>query len=61
MLQELWLSSGSPFQTVSATEEKRCATILVCDIGTVSKSISADLIHGMARMALMWRADSLVD
>ena len=37
------MASGSPFQSVGATDEKRRGAVLVCDLGTVSKSISADL------------------
>ena len=43
MLSVLRMDSGSPFQTVGAAEEKRRATLLDCDLGTVSVSISADL------------------
>ena len=42
------MDSGSPFQTVCAAEEKRCAAVLVRELDTVSKSISADL-SSMAR------------
>ena len=37
------MESGNPFQTVGAAEEKRCAAVLVRDLDTVSKSISANL------------------
>ena len=37
------MASGSPFQTVRAADEKRRDAVLIHDLGTVSKSISADL------------------
>ena len=39
----LLMDSGSAFQTVGAAEEKWRVPVLVRDLGTVSKSISADL------------------
>ena len=42
ILSEFQIVSGRPFHTDGAAEEKRCATVLVHDLGTVSKSISAD-------------------
>ena len=62
MLPELRMAGISPFQTVDAAEGKSCAAVLASDIGTVSKSISADLspqrgTYGSKCSA----ADSLVD
>ena len=43
ILSVLRMDSGSQFKTVGAAEEKRRAAVLVRDLGTVSKFISADL------------------
>ena len=43
MLPELRMASGGLFQTDGTAEEKGRAAVLVCDFGTVSKSISTDI------------------
>ena len=51
MMPQLWMASGSLFQTVGTAEEKRHAAILEHNPGTVSKSISAWLIEPVCFVA----------
>ena len=37
------MASGSLFQSVGAAEEKKHSAVLFCDLGTVGKSILAEL------------------
>ena len=61
ILPELRMASGSPFQAVGTAEEKQHAAVLVRDL-VLSASLSHQIsVHGLARMALMWRSDSLID
>ena len=61
MLPELQMASGCPFQTVGASEEKGRAAVLVRDFVLSASPSLQILVHGVARMAPMWRPDSLVD
>ena len=61
MLPELRMASGSPFQAVGTAEEKQHAAVLVRDL-VLSASPSQQIsVHGLARIAPMWRADNWID
>ena len=61
ILSVLRMDSGSSFQTVGVTEEKLRAAVVVRDLGTVPKSISAYLSSRYGTYGSVCRAGSLID